>query len=130
MGALGQDRGGKPHDRVDRGLRGGGAVLSGLATPDPRLDVARSESAFHLHLQLAESSMVSPEGCAEAMVDRYGELLAGVADQDQALAVLAQPHRGEGLHRCRLLRSAWCERTFTHPVSLRPPSGHARPIVR
>src|SRR3954454_4586838 len=111
MGALGQDRGGKPHDRVDRGLRGGGAVLSGLATPDPRLDVARSKGAFHLHLQLAESSMVSPEGCAKPVVDRYGVLLTGVADQDEGLAVLAQPHRGEVLHRCRLLRSACCEPT-------------------
>jgi len=114
-GALLQHRVGEAHDPLDPGAGGLGDLLGGLAGADPRLDVTGAQGAFHLHLQLAESGMVAPEGRAEPVVDGYGELLTGVADEDQALAVLAQPHRGEVLHRCRLLRSAWCE-----PTSVRP----------
>ncbi len=77
MRSLGEHGRGETHDRVDGGLRCGRDVFGGLAAADPGLDVARAESAFHLHLQLAESSVVSPEGGAETVVDWYGELLAG-----------------------------------------------------
>ena len=50
VGALGEDRGGEAHDRLDGGPGGGGDVLGGLAGADARLDVAGPQGAFHLHL--------------------------------------------------------------------------------
>jgi hypothetical protein len=104
--ALGQHRGGVRHDLLDRGLGRGGHRLGGLAGADPRLDVARSQDALHLDLQLAEagpSVTVAAKSGPELLVDVEGELDPGVGHEQQALAVLAEPSEGELHHRLAVL---------------------------
>ena len=106
--ALGEHRGGERHDLVDRGLGRGGDGLGGLAGTDPRLDVARSQDALHLDLQLAEagpSVVVAAQDGPEVGVDVEGELDPGVGHEQQAFPVLAQTREGEVDHLLVVLLS-------------------------
>jgi hypothetical protein len=109
---LGQHRDAVRHDLVDGDLGEARHGLRRLAGPDPGLYVARAKGAVHLDLQLAEPRTIAPEGRTKPVVCGRGELCSRVVDEDDLVAVRAQPHELELAHAL----------PFPHCASLLPQS--------
>jgi hypothetical protein len=84
VGSLCQHRAGERHYLLDGRVCGGGHSVRALTCPDPGLDVAWAERAFHLDLQLTEAGMVAADRGAQVGIDVQGELSTGLIDQQQA----------------------------------------------
>ena len=87
---LGEHRGGEPLDPVQRDAGDPADVLQGLARTDPRLDVTRTQCAFHLDLQLSEPGTVTtnrrPQRSSAAIVSSSPVSVTTIKDLPSGLS--------------------------------------------
>ena len=88
--SLGQHRSRETLDPVRRDARHSGHVGEVLARADPSLDLARTQYAFHLDLQLSEPRPIASQRCAQPVVGRDGQFLTRIGGDDDGPAVGAQ----------------------------------------
>jgi hypothetical protein len=87
----------EPADVFDRGTGRLSDLLGGLTSPDPGLDLLRTQT-LGLDLQLPEARAVATYGSPERFVDLHPELLSRVVGEDEMLAVIMYADEREVPH--------------------------------